>query len=222
MTEGKDKKSRRFYALLLLLVASGVVINLWQLAGERTAPRRPLKEFPAAVGAWRQVGSDYRFDEETERVLRADDYLSRNYTGSQGRVANLYVGYYATQRNGATYHSPLNCLPGTGWTMGEPGRITVSPTDGSAPFEANRYIIEQGSERQLLVYWYQGRGRLVSSEYWGKIYTVLDSISRRRSDGAMVRVMVPLHKGETEQSALEGATNLASEIAPLLPSYVPN
>ncbi|HEX8746045.1 MAG TPA: EpsI family protein [Pyrinomonadaceae bacterium] len=222
MTEGKDKKSRRFYALLLLLVASGVVINLWQHAGEQTAPRRPLKEFPAAVGAWRQMGSDYRFDEETERVLRADDYLSRNYTGAERRVANLYVGYYATQRNGATYHSPLNCLPGTGWTMGEPGKITVSPTDGSAPFEANRYIIEQGSDRQLLVYWYQGRGRLVSSEYWGKIYTVLDSISRRRSDGAMVRVMVPLHKGETEQSALEGATNLASEIAPLLSSYVPN
>jgi EpsI family protein len=222
MTEGKDKKSRRFYALLLLLVASGVVINLWQRAGEQTAPRRPLKEFPAAVGSWRQMGSDYRFDEETERVLRADDYLSRNYTGAQGRVANLYIGYYATQRNGATYHSPLNCLPGTGWTMGEPGKIIVSPADGSAPFEANRYIIEQGSERQLLLYWYQGRGRSVASEYWGKIYTVLDSISRRRSDGAMVRVMVPLHKGETEQSALEGATNLASEIAPQLSIYVPN
>ncbi|HYO92168.1 MAG TPA: EpsI family protein [Pyrinomonadaceae bacterium] len=222
MTEGKDKKSRRFYALLLLLVASGVVINLWQRAGEQNAPRRPLKEFPSAVGNWRQMGSDYRFDAETERVLRADDYLSRNYTGAPGRIANLYVGYYATQRNGATYHSPLNCLPGTGWTMGEPGKIVISPTDGSAPFEANRYIIEQGGERQLLVYWYQGRGRAVASEYWGKIYTVLDSISRRRSDGAMVRVMVPLLKGQTEQAALEGATDLASEITPLLSSYVPN
>ncbi|MBD0372991.1 MAG: EpsI family protein [Pyrinomonadaceae bacterium] len=222
MVDRADKKSRRFYALLLLLVASGVVINLWQRAGEQNAPRRALKEFPASVGNWRQIGTDYRFDAETERVLRADDYLSRNYTGDGGRVANLYVGYYATQRNGATYHSPLNCLPGTGWTMSEPGKITIRPADGSAPFEANRYIVEQGSNRQLLVYWYQGRGRAVASEYWGKIYTVLDSISRRRSDGAMVRVMIPLLKGQTEQSALEGAVNLASEISPLLPGYVPN
>jgi EpsI family protein len=222
MTKGNDRKQARFYALLLLLLASGVMINLWQRAGEQPVERRPLKDFPAAVGQWRQMGNDYRFDAETERVLRADDYLSRFYSGPEGRVANLYVGYYATQRNGATYHSPLNCLPGTGWTMSEPGKITITPAGGAKPFEANRYIIQQGSERQLLVYWYQGRGRAVSSEYWGKIYTVLDSISRRRSDGAMVRVMVPLFKGQSEQSALEASVNLAAEIAPLLPGYVPN
>src|SRR5919202_185157 len=141
MTEAKDKKSRRFYALLLLLVMSGVVINLWQRAGEASVERRPLKEFPAQVGSWRQVGEDFRFDAETERVLRADDYLSRTYASAGGSVANLYVGYYATQRNGATYHSPLNCLPGTGWTMSEPGRITIKAMNGAHSFEANRYIV---------------------------------------------------------------------------------
>ncbi|HEV7844333.1 MAG TPA: EpsI family protein, partial [Pyrinomonadaceae bacterium] len=87
---------------------------------------------------------------------------------------------------------------------------------------ANRYIIEHGSDRQLLVYWYQGRGRAVASEYWGKIYTVLDSISRRRSDGAMVRVMVPLSRGQSEQSALDAAINLAAEITPVLSGFVPD
>jgi EpsI family protein len=223
MSEAKDKRGRRFFALLLLLVASGVVINLWQRAGEASVPRRPLKEFPRQVASWRQAGVDYRFDAETERVLRADDYLSRNYVGAGGRVANLYIGYYATQRNGATYHSPLNCLPGSGWTMSEPGRITISPAGAARnSFEANRYIIEQGSERQLMLYWYQGRGRAVASEYWGKIYTVLDSISRRRSDGAMVRVMIPLAAGQTEQSALEASQSLAAEIAPQLSGFVPD
>jgi EpsI family protein len=222
MTGVQDKKSRRFYALLLLLVISGVVINLWQRAGEASVHRKPLKELPMEVGAWRQVGVDFRFDEETERVLRADDYLSRSYAGPQASVANLYVGYYATQRNGATYHSPLNCLPGTGWTMSEPGKIIINPANGARPFEANRYIIEHGSDRQLLVYWYQGRGRAVASEYWGKIYTVVDSITRRRSDGAMVRVMVPLPRGQAEQTALDAATNLAAEIAPRLNGFVPD
>ena len=218
----KDKNSRRFFALLLLLVVSGVGINLWQSAGEAKVSRRPLKEFPSTVGSWRQLGADYRFDAETERVLRADDYLSRSYSGPKGSVAQLYIGYYATQRSGATYHSPLNCLPGTGWTMSEPGTITIRPNGGARAFEANRYIVEQGSARHLLIYWYQGRGRAVASEYWGKIYTVMDSISRRRSDGAMVRVMIPLPKGQSEQSALDDSTNLAAEIAPLLPGFVPD
>jgi EpsI family protein len=106
--------------------------------------------------------------------------------------------------------------------MNEPGKITIKPANGAPAFEANRYIIEQGSDRQLLVYWYQGRGRAVASEYWGKIYTVLDSISRRRSDGAMVRVMIPLPKGQSEQAALEASADLAAKIAPALPEYVPN
>ncbi len=79
---------------------------------------------------------------------------------------------------------------------------------------------ENGDDKQLLVYWYQGRGRKVASEYWGKIYTVIDSVRRRRSDGAMVRIMVPM--GNSEQSALDTATALAAEIAPFLPGFVPD
>ena len=53
-------------------------------------------------------------------MLRATDYTMREYTSSDGRVANIYVGYYATQRTGATYHSPQNCLPGAGWVLSDP------------------------------------------------------------------------------------------------------
>jgi EpsI family protein len=222
MAEVKNKSGVRFLVLLLFLVVSGVGINLWSRAGEARVERRALKDFPQTVGSWRQVGADQRFDTETERVLRADDYVARVYTREDGRVAQVSVGYYATQKNGATYHSPLNCLPGAGWAMSEPGKIAVSPTGGARSFEANRYIIQNGSDRQLLVYWYQGRGRAVSSEYWGKIYTVIDSISRRRSDGAMVRVMMPLGAGQSEQSALEAAVNLAAEVSPVLPGFVPD
>ncbi len=214
------QKSWRFGALLAVLLLSGVVINLWERAGEARVERRELKEFPAQVGPWRQSGADARFDKATEEVLRADDYLSRNYAAPDNRSASLYVGYYATQRNGATYHSPLNCLPGSGWTMNDPATIEIKPADGGASFEANRYIIENGSDRQLLVYWYQGRGRKVASEYWGKIYTVIDSAKRRRSDGAMVRIMLPV--GNSEEAALESAKSLAAAVAPVLPGFVPD
>jgi len=209
----------RFCALLAVLLLSGGVINVWERAGEAHVSRRNLKDFPAQVGSWRQVGDDLRFDDETEKVLRADDYLSRNFV-SNGRTASFYVGYYATQRNGATYHSPLNCLPGSGWVMSDPARITIAPAGGGAPFEANRFVIANGRDRALMIYWYQGRGRAVASEYWGKIYTVLDSVRRRRSDGARVRVMVPV--GNAQQEAQNAAVEMAAQAAAELPAFVPN
>ena len=215
MTRGQ---TTRFWLLLLALLFSGAIINVWERAGEASVSRQPLKNFPARVGSWQQVGGDVRFDAETEKVLKADDYVSRNFA-SNGRNASLYVGYYTTQRNGATYHSPLNCLPGSGWVMSDGGRIMITPAKGQS-FEANRYLIQNGDQRALMIYWYQGRGKAVASEYWAKIETVLDSVRRRRSDGALVRVMVPLSNppAEAEKSAVEFASEAANELPPFVPN----
>ncbi len=215
---GNHFLSIRFLLLLAGLLLGGGIINAWERAGEAHVSRKPLKEFPAQIGSWRQVGDDIRFDNETEKVLRADDYLSRNFV-SEGRRASFYVGYYATQRDGATYHSPLNCLPGSGWVMSDPARVIISPA-GVTPFEANQFTIINGRERALMIYWYQGRGRAVASEYLGKIYTVLDSVRRRRSDGAMVRVMVPMGNSpeEAQQTAVEMASQAAAELNPFVPN----
>jgi EpsI family protein len=214
------RKSTQFWAMAALLVLGGAVVNFWALAGEARAPRKALAEFPAELGGWHQSGRDVRFDAATEAVLRADDYVSRDYAGEGGRSASLYVGYYSTQRSGATYHSPLNCLPGSGWTLGEPSTVEVRPADGRAPFRANSFVIEHGADRMLMLYWYQGRGRAVANEYADKVYTVFDSIRLRRSDGAMVRVLVPFRGGERE--AEETAAQFAAHVAPNLPAYVPD
>ncbi|CAN5829691.1 hypothetical protein BH18ACI4_BH18ACI4_18970 [soil metagenome] len=213
------KSSWRFAFLLILLLVGGIVVNAWEYLGETPVVRKELKDFPNQLGAWQQTGPDQRFDDATLSVLRASDYLMRNYRTAEGLGGNLYVGFYASQRDGATYHSPLNCLPGSGWTMTAPGSITIAPP-GKPPFEANKYLIQNGGTRELLVYWYQGRGRAVASEYWGKIYTVIDSVRLRRSDGAMVRVMVPVGKSET--AAMEAAAELAASASPFLPEFIPD
>ncbi len=213
------KNSLRFVLLLGLLLIGGIVVNAWQYLGEAKVQRKELKEFPQQVGSWKQLGSDQKFDKATLDVLRASDYLMRNYSAKDGKVANLYVGYYASQRDGSTYHSPLNCLPGSGWTMSDPARITITP-EGRPAFEANRYVIQNGDSKELLIYWYQGRGRAVASEYWGKIYTVLDSVRLRRSDGAMVRVMLPV--GKSEATALEAGAQLSASAALALPEFIPD
>ena len=212
------KPSLRFGVLLVLILLVGVLVNTWSYLGEARVERRDLSDFPESIGAWQRTGTDKILDDETLKVLRASDYLLRDFRKPEGPVANLYVGYYASQRTGATYHSPLNCLPGSGWMLSEPGKATIALPDGTS-FVANKYIIQNGEFRNLMIYWYQGRGRNVASEYWGKVYTVLDSVRMRRSDGAMVRVTVPIT--DSEATAEKAALEFASAASTVLPQYVP-
>jgi len=214
-----SKPSLRFAMLFIAIVAVGVLVNTWAYLGEAHVDRKELKQFPLQVGEWRRVRADTVLDDATMAVLRASDYLLRDYRTADGQNANFYVGYYASQREGASYHSPLNCLPGSGWTLSEPGKVMIPAPDGSQ-FAANKYIIDNGDSRSLMLYWYQGRGRKVASEYWGKIYTVIDSVRLRRSDGAMVRVTVPV--GESEDAALKSALDLSTRAVAALPEFVPN
>ena len=210
--------SLRFGVLLVLLLVVGVFVNAWSYLGEAHVERKELKDFPQTIGAWQRTGNDQILDDETLKVLKASDYLLRDFRKPQGQVANLYVGYYASQRSGATYHSPLNCLPGSGWILSEPGKATITLQDGST-FIANKYVIQNGDYKSFMIYWYQGRGRNVASEYWGKVYTVLDSVRLRRSNGAMVRVTVPI--GNSEDAAEQAAIEFASSASAVLPQYVP-
>ena len=212
------KSSLRYTVLLVLILVAGIFVNTWSYLGEAHVDRKALKDFPQSIGAWQKTGNDKTLDDETLKVLRANDYLLRDFRKPTGPVANFYVGYYATQRSGATYHSPLNCLPGSGWTLSEPGKATIALPDGTS-FVANKYIVQHGEYRNLMIYWYQGRGRNVASEYWGKVYTVLDSVRLRRSDGAMVRVIVPVQG--SEESAQQAAVEFASAAATVLPQFVP-
>ena len=214
-----SKSSVRFAVLLVAIVAVGAVVNTWAYLGEAHVDRKSLKDFPAQVGDWSRSKPDQILDDATLSVLRASDYLLREYRRADGYPGYFYVGYYASQREGASYHSPLNCLPGSGWTMSEPGKAIVSLPDGSQ-FTANKYVIDDGQSRSLMLYWYQGRGRAVASEYWAKVYTVIDSVRLRRSDAAMVRVTVPL--GNSEDVALKAALDLAAKAVAALPEYVPN
>jgi EpsI family protein len=208
----------RFGVLLVLILVVGIIVNAWSYLGEARVERKELKDFPQTVGAWQKTGTDQILDDETMKVLRASDYLLREFRKPEGQVVNLYVGYYASQRSGATYHSPLNCLPGSGWTLSEPAKATIPLPDGSS-FIANKYVIQNGEYKNLMIYWYQGRGRNVASEYWGKVYTVLDSVRLRRSNGAMVRVTVPIRSSEAEAERL--AIDFASDASRVLPEFVP-
>ena len=195
---------------------------------ERIPPRESFATFPMDVGEWHAQSSD-RFDQGVLTVLGADEYINRLYTASAMGSVGLYVGFYRSQRQGDTMHSPLNCLPGAGWEPTSRRRLAMDVRTSSVPgaelrrIEVNRLLIQRGLDRQVVLYWYQSHGRVESSEYWAKVYTVLDAIRINRTDGAMVRVISPISGGESsdEVAAERVSVALAAAVFPLLGRYLP-
>ena len=205
--------------LLIVLLSGAVLINWLYFRDENSVERESLTNFPKVLGEWKQRGDAFTFSEETDRVLGATDYTMREYVSKDGKVANIYVGYYGSQRVGATYHSPQNCLPGAGWVMLDPQEAEIQKADGRK-FTANQFFVENGVYREVMVYWYQGRGRTTASEYRDKLNSIVDSILLKRTDGAMVRVMV--NAGDDEAGAIEAARQLSAEVADRLQPFVPD
>lgn len=192
-------------------------------AAEVAVSRASFAAFPMTIGSWKAV-VDPPLDEDILRVLGVDDYMSRIYYGPGQKAAGLYIGFYGSQRQGDTIHSPLNCLPGAGWEPVRQGRLTIANADGRGrDITVNRYVVQKGLERQLVLYWYQSHGRVVASEYWSKFHLIQDSIRLNRTDGSMVRVISPINPRATDEGA--EAERIAEEFVralfPLLPDYLP-
>ena len=206
--------------LLILLLAAAGAIDWFQMRTENPVQRKRLEEMPTQLGDAIRPLNDKRFSPATEQVLKATDYVMRDYYSEERRF-NLYVGYYASQRTGATYHSPQNCLPGSGWEMSDGSTVEMVSPAGRRVI-ANRYVVTNGARRSIMIYWYQGRGRTSASEYWDKLYTIADSITKGRSDGAMVRVMTPVLSGESDADAFNAVKNFSGTIADSLSEFVPD
>jgi EpsI family protein len=121
----------------------------------------------------------------------------------------------------------MNCLPGAGWNPVSRSRLQIAvqsePFAATRNIDVNRIVIEKGMERQMAVYWYQAHGRVIASEYWGKIYTVLDAMRINRTDGSLVRVITPIAGSgpEAEQAAEIMAAKFVESIFPMLSRYLP-
>jgi EpsI family protein len=176
---------------------------------------RPLQDFPATIASWHS--KDLPFEPDVVKVIGADDYTNREYFGG-ARPIELYIGYYKDQSSGDVIHSPKNCLPGSGW---EPARsTTIQIGSADKPVIVNEYIVEHGTDRDLVLYWYQTHGRIVASEYWAKFWLVADGVRHRSTDGAMIRIWTTAEDGE--ESAQARATDFARRVYPQVSEFLPN
>ncbi len=203
-----------------LVLAAGALLATVGVKAQRTlALRQALAEaVPADLAGYK--GREVKLSEAEARAVAVTSYLSRSYVAADTAKAaafSIYVGYYAQQTQGQTIHSPKNCLPGAGWEPLESAPQAIVTSVGSVT--VNRYLIQNGKQRAMVLYWYQGRGRVAWNEDWVKWNLLKDAAIRRRSDEALVRVVVPVTTTEDAAAAL--GEQVAQTLVPALVQALP-
>jgi EpsI family protein len=206
--------------ILSALLLSQAAVFYGFSRGEQAPEYRSLDQFPTTLGSWHMIQQGI-MEPEVKEVLRADDYITRFYANSNTRkAANLFVAFFKSQRAGQAPHSPKNCLPGAGWVWTVSDTIPIQIDGRSQPIQVNRYVVQKGDDKSVVLYWYQSRERVIASEYTAKVYVVADAIRYNRTDTSLVRVVVPF-KDEDIASATNTGTAFVQAFFNPLTTFLP-
>jgi EpsI family protein len=215
----------RYTAVMVML--AGTASMLFLRSGVDKVPTGvPLELLPHEVMERHAI--DVPIDPHALELLGKGIFLNRLYVGDPATAAaakavpiSLFIGYFPTQRTGQAIHSPQNCLPGAGWTFESERTIYIPGADGKQ-YQVGDYVITDGQQRQEVLYWYRAHGRSIASDFRAKLYMLIDAIRYNRTDGALIRVITPVVAGEPSDAARQRAIAFASDIAVMLPAYVPD
>jgi len=199
-----------------LLLAAGAVFTLGVDRQQDVVLQRPLDSIPLALAG--RPGVAGTISQEQQAAAGMSSYLVRWYGGDVAPF-EIYVGYYESQTQGRTIHSPKNCLPGSGWEALNQSETIVKTVDGNRV--VNRYLLQNKERRALVYYWYQGRGRVASDEFGVKWDLLRDAALNGRTEEALVRIVVHFNDKTNESSAAEWASRAAADLIPAVESALP-
>ncbi len=187
---------------------------------EKIPSSKPFINFPLAIGEWH--GKRQFLDQQFIDALQFSDYTSVNYSKPDSLPINVYVAYYESQRKGVSIHSPETCLPGSGWLFKQAGTMTIPLYGkGTSSITVMRALIERGGSTQLVYFWFNQRGRILTNPYEMKMYNIWDALTRKRTDGALVRFITPMSASEKVDNADKRLKSFIKDMIPTLNEFIP-
>lgn len=216
---------RPSYALITASVLAIASLGAWQFVPERGGQfveRDSFAIFPRQLGDWRQVGRPDLLTPDVEQALGADDYHQINLrNAAMGTDVNLFMAWYQDQSRGGV-HSPEICLPATGWEISWLERTDITQVMGTeTPFNINRAIIEKGTTRMMVYYWFQQGDRRVAWDMAAKYHLMVDGIRTGSTDGAIVRLTTLIETDEDDATAEARLQSVLTELMDPLPRFIP-
>ncbi|MBK1647098.1 VPLPA-CTERM-specific exosortase XrtD [Rhabdochromatium marinum] len=210
-----------FWAAVALLALTAITMPFLQARPVEPLERESLTVFPEEVGPWE--GTPEILQDNILKSLDLTDYFIGDFIGGGDRRVNFYAAFYDSQGAGESAHSPRSCIPGGGWKIEDLQRITL---DGlfvaGQPLRVNRLKIQRGDDKQLVYYWFQQRGRVLTNEYAVKWFLFWDALIRNRTDGALVRLTTAIQPWEDWSDGDRRLRGFAALAVPELGRFIPD
>jgi exosortase D (VPLPA-CTERM-specific) len=215
----RDTRRTLLAATLLLVIALPASIAL--SGREEIIPdRTSFISFPLLRGNW--VGMEGALESDILEALDYPDYIIADYRQADDPYpVNFYVAYYASQRAGSSIHSPRSCIPGGGWKISDLTQQNMDEALGMSGLSVNRLIISKGEYSQLVYYWFDQRGRVLTNEYLAKWYLFQDGLTLQRSDGALVRLVTVVPPDTDIAVADARLQQFLRDFYPIMSDYLP-
>ncbi len=212
--------SMRQSVVAILLLGATLAIFQGVNFREKVPLGKSFVQFPLEIGEWN--GARMTMERQFLDTLKLSDYALIDYKDRQGKEINVYVAYNESQRKGESSHSPDSCLPGGGWIFHDSGMVSLPVKGGDGkPMRVSRALMEKSGVRQLSYYWFPQRGRVLTNMYQLKVYAFWDALTRRRTDGALVRLITPVYESEQLQDAEARLQGFTRQVVPILDGFIP-
>ncbi len=204
--------NKNFFIVLTILVVAAVVGLASYLPSRfEAAAETKVTAFPKTIGKWQS--KDIELSKNDYAILETTNLIMREYKNPKGEIVYLYIVYSGDNRN--VIHPPEICYSGGGATIIEK---SVLPLNNA--LKVNKFVIEEGDSRQLVVYWFKSRDLQTYNYFKQQLKVVTDRMLRKKTSGALIRISTNI-KDNNEKAAIQLIQSFASQIEPLVEKYAP-
>ncbi len=205
-------------AAALLALAAALLVDR---PPEQPPPRAALATFPRDFGGWRGEELPVGAIAIVNGVI-TDRLLAMFGRAGEGAPVELGIAYCASQRPGTCGH-PSGLAPASAaYAILDRGTLVLTGVGTGAPLPVRRTVLVREDSRRLVYDWYEGRGRRHTGELARDFGVFLDSLARRRTDGAQVRVTTTLTPDESLDAADRRLARFVSALLPELGPHLPD
>jgi len=207
------------FAIVGALCVALLPISFYLRSMEPTIPQRStFASFPLKIN--NLIAEEDQLPLIEQQILQMSDYFLGHYREEGLPPISLFIGYYDQQSAGQTPHSPRVCIPSGGWKI--EGLETIELDKGDDIVPVNRVMIGKGEQKLLVYYWFQQRGKYIANEYMAKFNLVLGGLTSSRTDGALVRLTMPVNSEMSELIADKRLSEFSTALFKVLPKYIPD
>jgi exosortase D (VPLPA-CTERM-specific) len=220
--EGLDKSGQPKLGPIVFVIAISLAMAVLILTIRTIDPvipeRKPFTTFPLKIDD--MIAEEDILPSVEQTILNMSDYFLGHYRSENTPPVTLFIGYYEKQSANNTPHSPRVCIPSGGWEIVDLTEITLK--NGNTDVPVNRVLIGRGEDKLLVYYWFQQRGKYIANEYQAKFNLLLGGLTSSRTDGALVRLSMPIATTMSEVLADQTLTEFSEKLFKVLPDYIPN